>query len=157
MSRSIDPASVWNVMISLCSYWSVSQTKTFQRNTCFKWKIILPKIKHFTVISTYIWSGIEPRSERSSVTFGIAASTTSHHHMQKHVPRIRSVPREAQLLQRDLHLVAQQVRHQSLQAVQRVRQAGVGGCTEQTWKPAHACQLFRTLAAGLFSVCAAET
>lgn len=57
----------------------------------------------------------------------------SHHHMQKHVPRICSVPCEAQLLQCNLHFMAQQARHQCLQTVKRVHHTAIG-CTEQMWK-----------------------
>lgn len=53
--------------------------------------------------------------------------------MQKHVPRICSVPCEAQGLQGNLHFMAQQARHKRLQAVKRVHHTAVG-CTEEMWK-----------------------
>lgn len=93
----------------------------------------LPSTKHNAFILTYISGGVERKMERPCMRLYIAVMTMSHHHMQKHVPCICSVPYEAQLLQRNLHFVAQQAGHQRLQTVKRVHHTAVW-CREQTWK-----------------------
>lgn len=84
----------------------------------------MPSTKHNVFILTYILGGVEPRIEKSGMRLYSAVMAMSHHHMQKHVPCICSVP-YAQLLQCNLHFVAQQARHQRLQTVKSVHHTAV--------------------------------